>query len=222
MSAHDCRKNPAIYLPMHHKHSPHGLTSACLLHDCTTPPNYFISTETHHMINIRGTLSLSNPPNTTSPKIHMLNTWLKRAELNTPWLPYSTQPVLHHQTLTHHVFDIRVVHGCPGGAVAPNGPGEEDDVIWLKPQAVNGVLHDSINGVLFSIWEGHALSATAKKGGKKSVLCSCHEGSEDLRFIVNPVYLTNLFLAPWRFTSLVLTLFTVHSHFFVPQRFKRP
>ena len=72
------------------------------------------------------------------------------------------------------MFDIRVVHGCPGGAVAPNGPGEEDDVVWLKPQAVNGVLHDSINGVLFSIWEGHALSATAKKGEKMKVQYFAH------------------------------------------------
>lgn len=76
---------------------------------------------------------------------------------------FHTTPVPHHRTLTHQVFDVRVVHGCPGGAVAADGPGEEDDVVRLKSQAVNGVLHDSINGVLFRIWEGHALSATAKK-----------------------------------------------------------
>lgn len=95
MSAHDCRKNPAIYSPTRHKHSPHGLTSACLLHDCTTPSNYYTSTETHHMINIRGTSSLSNPPNTTLPKSHMLNTWLKWTELNT-----------HDCSISHNQFRI--------------------------------------------------------------------------------------------------------------------
>ena len=83
------------------------------------------------------------------------------------------------------MFNIRVVHGCPGGAVTSDGPGEEDDAVWLESQAMNGILHDSINGVLFCVWEWHSLSS--KKWKRKKVKLSPVLWIIK-RTVVNPIY----------------------------------
>lgn len=47
--------------------------------------------------------------------------------------------------IKYDILDIRITHGGVGGRVASNGPGEENDVLWLEVEHFNGKLHHRVD-----------------------------------------------------------------------------